>query len=189
MTTTMQASPKKTLWDIGQDLMALHDLLNEVEGDITNPEVAAAVEEFFAQIERDEARKLDGYIAFIKRTEMEVARDKGLADLLKMELADTTRKVQSGENRISYLKDRIKQYLKATGRTKAETESGRILAIQCNGGKFPIIWDEKVPSGENIPPQFRKVTLDTDKVYEALTEGAEVPFAKLGVRGDHVRIK
>lgn len=56
-----------------------------------------------------------------------------------------------------------------------------------NGGKAPMIIDD--PAG--IPASFQKVVIapDTDKIREALEAGEQLPFAHLGERGTHLRVK
>lgn len=181
----------KTLWQIGEDLAALNDLLEEVDGDITDPAVEAAVDSFFKEVSKNEGVKLDNYIGFIKRMEMYIAKNEGVADMLKAELATVNANISTTENRIKWSKTNLINYLQATQRKKVETESGRTIAIQGNGGNFPIEWADKIPSGEEIPEAYRKttITIDHDKVYNALKNGGEVPFAKLLPRGVHIRIK
>jgi len=91
---------------------------------------------------------------------------------------------------VKRLKNRLKDYLEFTGRTKAHTETGRTITVQANGGALPVITPPDIDI-RGVPEQFVKVirSLDLDAVREELKSGAELPFAQLGQRGTHLRIK
>ena len=79
--------------------------------------------------------------------------------------------------------------MELTHRAKLETATGRVLAIQKNGGKQPLVVDW-LPL-EELPERFQKVTIteDREKIAEALAAGEELTFARLEPRGTHLRIK
>lgn len=169
------------LFDIGADLLALSDLLDESNGEIT-PENEPIIEAFFAELENDQAVKLDGYVGLIKTIEGEAVVAKATAEQFTM-------KARSRENAAKRLKDRVKMYLEATKQPKAVTEKGFTLAVTNNGGKQPLdVDDVRI---EDVPERFRKVTvtIDNEKIREAIEAGEELSFARLQPRGNHLRIR
>jgi len=173
----------RTLFAISDDLLALNDLLEQLDGDVTNPEVDAAVTKWFAELANDESKKLDGYAGYIKQMEMESVA-------AKAESEQWAAKARTRDNRVKWLKERVKVYLELTGRTKATTETGRVFAIQNNGGVVPLIINEGTDP-RSIEPQFQKVTysFDSEAIREAIADGKELPWAHLDKRGTHLRLK
>lgn len=55
-----------------------------------------------------------------------------------------------------------------------------------NGGKAPLVLDE-----QNVPDNYKKVVLEIDKskIRQALEDGEQLPFARIGERGTHLSIK
>lgn len=172
-----------SLFEIGSDLQALDDLLDENGGDITDPAVEAAVSEWFAKASEDEAEKLEAYVGLIRQLSAEVATAKAEADLFRG-------KAKAREGRIDFLKRRLREHLERTGRTKATTAAGRTLSIQSNGGAVPVRLAFAIDLAD-VPERFVKVTkaIDVDAVRKALEIGEVLPFASLGERETHLRIK
>jgi hypothetical protein len=173
---------KRTLYDIGDDIRALMDLMDE-QGPELAPEVDAALSIWFAELESDEARKLDGCTGMIRQWEMEAAACRAEADQWSM-------KARHREGNISRMKDRLKGYIEASGRKKVETASGRVLAVQANGGKVPVILAE--PLDPAILPDHLAITRripDTDAIRAALESGEPLAFAHLAARGSHLRVR
>jgi len=172
----------RNLFDIGEDLRALDDLLNEVEGDISDPIVEAAITKWFEELAVEESRKLDGWCNWIKSLEAE-------ALTARREAEEYVRRAVARENRVERLKGRMAQYLQASGRDKIRTATGRIVRVQANGGKLPLdisdLWD-----AEDLPAQFQrhKVEVDTEAIRKALDAGEQLPFAQYRQRGSHLRI-
>lgn len=183
--TTTQ-TPKlgtRRLFDIGADLQAWHNLLDETGGDISDPAVAAAIEAWFAEVARDEAVKLDGYCNLIKLLDSEAA-------VARAEAEEYAKRAQVRENRVKWLKNRMKDYLTATGRTKAQTATGRTVAVQKNGGKLPLAIDAAA-TPETVPVEYVRVvqSINTEAVRAALEAGQELAFAKLMPADYHLRIR
>lgn len=168
------------LFDIGADLLALSDLLDESNGEIT-PENEPILEAFFAELGNDQAVKLEGYVGLIKTLEGEAVVAKATAEQFAM-------KARSRESSVKRLKDRVKMYLEVTRQPKAVTEKGFTLAVRANGGKQPLDLDDiRI---EDLPVEFRKVSVvaDTEKIREFLEAGGSLSFARLQPRGSHLRI-
>jgi Siphovirus Gp157 len=91
---------------------------------------------------------------------------------------------------VSRLKARLKDYLECTDRTKAVTSSGKMFAIQKNGGASPLVVAEDLDLSTLDQRFVRTVaSLDTSAVRAAIAAGEDVPFASLGETGSHLRIR
>lgn len=172
----------RSLFDISDDLRALALLMDECDAELTR-ETSEALDEWFAELSQGEAVKLDGYVGLIKQNEMEAAAAKAEAEQYAM-------KARARENRVRWLKERVKGYLEATGRTKVQTATNRTIAIQANGGVQKLSIAPGI-NPENVPAEFQVVTVtfNNDRIREAL-DGADKPvWAKLEPRGTSLRIR
>jgi len=171
-----------TLFDIGEDLRALALLMDECDDELSR-EATEAFDEWFAELSKNEATKLDGYVGLIKTLEMEATAATAEAEQYLM-------KARVRKSRVKWLKERIKGYLETTERKKVETATKRTIAIQANGGALPVLLDESIDPA-SIPDEFIVVsrTPNTARIWEHLSAGGSLPFATLGVRGTHLRIR
>lgn len=170
-----------TLFEIGDELRALDALLDEVQGDISDPEAERAIEDWFAELGNTEAAKLDGYLLLMRQWEME-----SIAAKAEAERFATAAKVR--ENRIERLKGRLLNHLIGTNRTKVQTAAGRTIRMQKNGTK-PLVFDIDA-TVDNVPEQFVRVRKELDKaaVGKAITAGEDIQFARFEEAGFHLRI-
>lgn len=130
----------------------------------------------------DEARKLDGWVGYVRQMEMELAA-------ANAEMEQWQNKARALGNRIGWAKSVLKRHLEGTRRTKVETARGHVLSIQANGGKVPLLIDPTDAATVEQRFQRVKVELDTEAVRKACEAGEAVGFARLGERGSHLRIK
>lgn len=145
----MTTTTRRTLFEISSDLLALDALLSEREGDITDPEVAATIDAWFAELSYDEAHKLESWCGYVAQLEMEAER-------ARVEAAAWHAKARSRENRMAWLRARMLAYIESSGRSKVVTASGRTLSVQQNGGKAPlVIPDEHEVLGGILAGQVR----------------------------------
>jgi len=177
--------PKRTLFEIGADAAALDALLEELEGDLSDPEVCAAIDDWLHETQGNLETKLDGYAALIRKCEARASARKEEARRLA-ELAKTD------ENKAARLKERLKYFFEAQGLQKVETSRYKI-SLAVNGGKVPLLVDdnadwEKIGS---MSPDFVVTRVEPNKeaLREALEDVETVPGAVLGVRGTSLRIK
>lgn len=178
-----------TLFQIGDDFLALNDLLAELEltpdPARTEGELNPALEALFVEIEGNQGVKLDGYANLIRAVE-------GDAAVMEAEEAEYKAKAKARRGRAEFLKKRLHEYLTRTGQTKVQTDKGRVLAIQNNGG-HPGVDYALLEQAEfdALPERFKevKVSMDTAAVKAALDAGEQLTFAKLKPRGTHLRIK
>ena len=93
-------------------------------------------------------------------------------------------RIETLANNEKLLKQHLYESMKATDKLKFKTDLFS-FGIQKNGGLQPM---EIVPDVEIPDKYFRKET-DNTKIREALKNGAEIPFAVLKERGDHLVIR
>jgi hypothetical protein len=170
---TETTTKKRTLLDISDDLMAINDLLFESGGDISDPAVAEAIDEWFAEIEADEERKVGNYIGLIREKELRCSA-------ITEEKERFAKLATALGNSAKGLKERLKYYI--------ETPRGN-ASVCGNGGKTPLLIVDI--AAESVPPRFQKITLtiDHDIVRNALEAGEKLEWASLEERGTHLRIK
>jgi len=180
MTATLE---RRTLFGIGTEFLALNERLDELTGEIADPALDAEFAASFADVETAEGVKLDRYVNWIRSLEME-------ASTARSEAEEYIARAQARENRVKWLKQRMKAYLEYTNRQKVQTATGRTLAIQANGGSVPVKLADGIDPA-TVPDDLVivKRTVDTDAVRKALQAGRELPFATLGERGSHLRIR
>jgi hypothetical protein len=178
----MATTQRRTLLDISDDLIALGDLLDERDGDISG--IEQAIDQWMAEIGTDRDAKLDNYAALIREREL-------VASALKAEEERLAMRRRVAENTIKSLKDRLKMFFERTGLRKVETKR-YVIAVQANGGLQPLeLSADAVADPKSLPLRFHLVTIeaDTEAIRKAIDKGESLPFASLGERGTHLRIR
>lgn len=173
------AGKGRTLLQLTEDMRTLGELLEEVGGDITSPTVAAAIDQWMAECATNQASKVEGYCTLIKEVELTACALQAEVDRLKA-------RISVKENTAKALKTRLQWAMGEWNTRKLDT--GKFLvSVQANGGKTPV----EVTDEAAIPEDYFVMVpkLDSDKLRAALEAGTEVPGAKLGVKGEHLRIK
>ena len=121
--------------------------------------------------------KADGYARVLKELNAEALK-------FKAEIERMTAKMNAITNNSARLKQHLYDSMKSTGKVKFKTDLFS-FGIQKNGGLQPM---EIVPDVE-IPDEYCRREPDNNKIREALKNGAELPFAVLKERGDHLVIR
>lgn len=181
------AAPRKqTLIDIGQDMAAFSQLLDEVldasGGELTS-DLEQIIDDWLAENGKALAKKADGYAAIIRERQLVAAARKEEAERLhKLAKVD--------ENLADRLKLRLKLFMEATGQKKIETARYKI-GVQANGGKVGIELALPPDGAASLPEPFRKASYSANEevIRGALEAGEELSFAKLKARGTHLSIK
>jgi len=172
----------KTLRAIGEDLDALHDLLMEVGGEVTEEEAERAIDSWLAENEQQLKDKLTGYATLIKAAENRAAEKKAEIDRVKALM-------QTDLNLVAKLKERLIYFFSAKGIQRVQARY-HTITLGKSGGVLPL---EITPGAKPDPTygKFVKVTFDWDKdeIRRALEAGEDVPFARLGERGNSIRIR
>jgi hypothetical protein len=167
------------LLQITDDMQALDDLLAEVGGDVSDPNVAAAVEAWMAELDTNFAGKVDNYAALITSI-------RARADVRRAESERLAKRAQIDEASADWLAARLLQALEARGTRKVETDRYAVSVVG-NGGKQPLIL-----TGD-VPPEWckfvEKIEVNRDKIRASLEAGEALPFASLGERGRRLAIK
>lgn len=172
----------QTLMQISQDMLALDDLIAECGGDVSDPRVAEAVDQWMAEIQGNMSEKVDSYAALI--TEMRRRSDVRLAESARL-----AARAKVDENAADFLTMRLKTAMALHGIKKIETDRFTVSVVN-NGGKAPVFIDDPatVPAEltRTIPA---KVEPDKDKIRAALESGEAVPGCTLGERGTRLSIR
>lgn len=168
----------RPLFEITDDLRRILDLADDAGGELDQ-----AAADYLAGVEREDGVKLDGYVNLIRTLETEAAVAVAEAEQFRAKAA-------AREAKAAALKERLMTHLLATGRTRASTATGRAISVQANGGKVPLRWAFAVDVAD-VPIELTVVRreIDKDAVRVALERGELLPFASLGERGTHLRIK
>lgn len=170
----------RPLYAITADVLYLADLFDEADD---TAEVGPALDRWMAELEAEQAHKLDSYLNLIKQTEMEAAA-------ARAEKEQWAAKERSRTARAEYLKARLLRHLEATGQPKVTTASGRVVSVARNGGVAPLAIKPGVTVAE-VPAAYHKVTIDFDRaaIRAALEAGEAIDFAELLPRGTSLRVK
>ena len=171
-----------TLFEIGAEIRALHDLLSETDGDITESE--QAIDAWLRENEVNLKQKLDSCGGLIMEFD---ARAKAR----KEEAARLSALSQADENNVERLGKRLKLFLEGIGETKVETLRFK-FAVQKNGGKaaltVPFDWETE-PARAPEAFQRRVIQLDREQIRIALEAGDVIEGCCIEERGTHLRIK
>ncbi len=161
-----------TLYEITGDYLRLLEMLEEEEN--IDPQ---AFKDTLEGIEGEFEIKADGYARVLKELNAE-------ADKYNAEIQHMAARRDSINNRGKMLKQHLYDSMKATGKLKFKTDLFS-FGIQKNGGVQPM---EIVPD-VTIPDEYCRKEPDNAKIREALKNGAELPFAVLKERGEHLSIR
>lgn len=161
-----------TLYEITGDYLRLLEMLEEDEN--IDPQAFADTLE---GIDGEFEIKADGYARVLK----ELSAEAGKYDA---EIQRMTARRDYLNNRSKMLKQHLYESMKATGKLKFKTDLFS-FGIQKNGGLQPL---EILPD-VTIPLEYCTIEPDNTKIREALKNGAELPFAVLKERGEHLSIR
>lgn len=205
-----QATPaKRSIFQIGADLEAIAALIDERDGDISDPEVEAAINQWLGEFQQEQGKKADGYISMIRRYESEEAA----ATAEKEQYAKIA---QVRANRVKALKGMLQAYMQQTGQEKIVTATARTIALQKNG-QAPVEMDQprtdetlrwvedelnarlqeligtmRLPANGAIDAlRYARVKIDIDgtRVRDELKAGKVLSFARMLPAGQHIRIR
>lgn len=156
----------------------LQDLLEHIDNENSQAEEILA---FLKDTQKELSKKLDNYAELIceltARASVRKQRAKELTDLAKAD-----------ESLAKRLKTTLQLFFEQHNIKSQDTDRHRITLAK-NGGKAPVIFDDTLP--ENLPKQYQVVAIkpDTDAIRADLEAGKQLPFARLGERGQSIRIK
>jgi Siphovirus Gp157 len=167
-----------SLFGISDDLIALSQLLDDMEGEGQEDLIMKWLEE----LEEDRDSKIDNYATLIKELQASAyARDVEAARIKDLSLAD--------QKKADVLLSRLKYFLELHGIPKLNTTRFSI-SVAKNGGKTPVSVFVDIDSVPSAYVKIREVkTVDKDLIREELEAGHSLPFARLAERGTNLRIK
>src|SRR5262249_17841636 len=127
-----------TLFQIADEISALHDLLTDCGGELPDAESEAAIDEWLAETNAALETKVDSYCGLIREFE---AR----SEAREIEAKRLMASAGADGNQAKRLKDRLKAFFEICGIKKLETPRFRV-SIQANGGALPLLipsdWDD-----------------------------------------------
>ena len=165
-----------TLYGISVQFQTILEMAEEGEVDIE------LINNTLEAIEGDYEAKLDSYGIVIKELEADI--DKISAELARLQ--NSKARIQKN---IDAMKGRVYASMVSTNHRKVKGEH-YTWSIQKNGGKAPLILDEKIPA-VSLPEEYQiwDVRPDKEAIRFALENGKVFDFARLGERGESVRLK
>ena len=169
-----------TLYQLTDAFLSIYSRIDESTGEMS-PEDEAELKEFMDKLSVEEPLKLDRCIAFIQQMRMESQSCRTQAQMW-------VEKARAREARADRLETELLVHLQRTKRDRITTASGRVIAVQLNGGNQPVVYDENIDPN-TLPPEFRKVDINKANVLIELKCGRKLDFARLGERGKHLRIR
>lgn len=161
-----------TLYEITGDYLRLLEMLEEEEN--IDPQAFADTLE---GIDGEFEIKSNGYAKVIRELNAEVEK-------FRSEIERMTARMNTIANNSARLKQHLYNSMKTTGKLKFNTGLFN-FSIRKNGGLQPM---EILPDVA-IPDEYCRKEPDNMKIREALKTGAELPFAVLKERGEHLSIR
>lgn len=167
------------LYDIAADYRRLQDMLDAAG---TPDEMRQTLIDTLESLSGDFEDKVENMAALI-------AEYKATIEGCAAEIQRLTAKKLRAENAIDSIKKYIMAEMQFAGIQKVKAGTWQI-SIAKNGGKAPIVWDDDIEP-EDLPEKYRSISykIDTAAVRDALEAGETLDFAKLGERGESLRIK
>jgi hypothetical protein len=173
-----------SLYEISSEYRGFFDLLDSLEGEEVSPEDQALLEAFLGDLNTRRDEKLSNIGAFVKNQEA----------LGKARLEEAKRIKALGDvnmNKARRLKERVLLFFTAHGITGTIDTLRFKFRAQANGGVLPVIVDEDALADPNLlPPEYRRTVVvpDLEAIRRDLEAGVAMPLARLGERGQHLRI-
>src|SRR5688500_1951758 len=116
---------RRTLYDIGDDMRIVEDMLIASGGDVSDPEVEAAITAWIEENSAALSKKADGYLCLHRDIEARATAREAEAERL-------TQLAQIDRHAADRLKERLHFFMRDHGIKKLETE--RFRATLCNNG-------------------------------------------------------
>jgi hypothetical protein len=180
-------SAPQTLYAITAEYRALDQLLAEAEEagvDLSSLEVAAIVTRWWVALDGDLQAKAARCIAVIREQE-------ALSDAAKAEAARLAAYAASKAARAAKVREMVMTAMQAAQVKRLDTPLGAVT-VAANGGKAPLVVDDVDPlMVQAVYPHLVEVktTINKEAVREVLASGQPLPFAAIGERGTHLRIR
>ena len=165
-----------TLFELTQDYRQVLDMADDPEID------PQAIIDTLDSIKGEIEDKADGYARVIAELQAE-------SEAIKKQVERLTARAKTIDNNVKAMKERLKDAMIATGKTKFKTELFS-FSVRNNGGKTPLVFN--VDPGD-LPEEFRKTKVsylpDDEAIRGFLDDGNTSEFFAYGVRGQNLSIR
>ena len=163
------------LYELTSDYAMLLEMAEDPEAD------RELVNDTLEALEGDLEAKLENYSKVVRQMEYDAAA-------AGAEEKRFRNKRQTIERSIAYMKSRMMESMKITGKKSVKTELFNI-SIRKNGGLAPLVIKEGL-TPDDVPENFVKVKkeFDNEAIRKAIAEN-DCGFAYLGERGESLSIK
>jgi len=165
-----------TLYDLNVQMQTILEMAEDTELD---PQLIADTLE---GLEGEVEDKLDSYGIVMNELLMDVEK----IDVELKRLTDTKKRINRNIDR---MKEAVKASMDLMGKKKVQGNHFT-WQIQKNGGKAPLIIDEDMPA-ISLPEEYQLWDVKPNKevIRQDLEAGKELPYARLGERGESLRLK
>lgn len=165
-----------TLYELSVQMQTILEMAEDTELD---PQLIADTLE---GVEGEIEVKLDSYGIVMNELQMDVAK-------IDQEIKRLTEKKKQINSNIDRMKAAVMNTMTLMGTRKVKGDNFT-WSIQKNGGKAPLILDESIPAF-NLPEEYQvwDVKPDKEAIRFALENGKVFDFARLGERGESLRLK
>ena len=165
-----------TLYELN---VQMQTILEMAEDDELDPQLIADTLE---GLEGEVEDKLDSYGIVMNELYMDIEK-------ITVEIKRLTDAKKRISNNIDRMKEAVKASMDLMGKKKVQGNHFT-WQIQKNGGKAPLIIDESMPA-ICLPEEYQLWDVKPDKevIRQDLEAGKELPYARLGERGESLRLK
>ena len=165
-----------TLYELN---VQMQTILEMAEDDELDPQLIADTLE---GLEGEVEDKLDSYGIVMNELYMDIEK-------ITVEIKRLTDAKKRISNNIDRMKEAVKASMDLMGKKKVQGNHFT-WQIQKNGGKAPLIIDEDMPA-ISLPEEYQLWDVKPNKevIRQDLEAGKELPYARLGERGESLRLK
>ena len=165
-----------TLYELNVQMQEILDMAES--GEFDEELIANTLEGVEGEIEI----KLDSYGVIVNELQADVEK-------IDQEIKRLTAKKKTISNSIDYLKKMVMQTMGTLNTRKVKGDKFT-WTIAKNGGKAPLIIDDSMPA-ICLPEEYQiwDVKPNKEVIRQDLEAGKELPYARLGERGESLRLK
>ena len=165
-----------TLYELNVQMQEILDMAES--GEFDEEIIANTLEGVEGEIEI----KLDSYGVIIIELQADIEK-------IDQEIKRLTTKKKTISNSIDYLKKMVMQTMGTLNTRKVKGDKFT-WTIAKNGGKAPLIIDEDMPA-ISLPEEYQLWDVKPNKevIRQDLEAGKELPYARLGERGESLRLE
>ena len=165
-----------TLYELNVQMQEILDMAES--GEFDEELIANTLEGVEGEIEI----KLDSYGVIVNELQADVEK-------IDQEIKRLTTKQKTIANSINYLKNMVMQTMGTLNTRKVKGDKFT-WTIAKNGGKAPLIIDDSMPA-ICLPEEYQlwDVKPNKDVIRQDLEAGKQLPYARLGERGESLRLR